>query len=445
MLIESISGVRGTIEDGLTAEIVRDYAGAFHRFCPDGGIVIGRDSRPSGKEFVSDITDRLKKLGRSVEDCGIVPTPTVQYTVEAGDAVGGIVVTASHNPSEWNGLKFVGRDGCFLNGEEVEELMSLKGADLKASEISGERIEDGSAIDRHIAKICDVGWIDLKAIRNRCFRVAVDAVNGPAAEGLPKLLSAFGCEVVAINCEPTGDFVRGTEPLPENLGELSRVVREESCHVGLAADPDGDRLAIVDENGRAIGEEYTLVLAVDSFLHSADSSAPVVTNLSTTLAVERVAGARDIQVLRSAVGEINVVEMMKANGSLIGGEGNGGVILTEVHLGRDSLVAAAALLQRLSLTDDPLSGVMTALPQFEIVKERVSIEGIEAEILFEKIATSFDDAAADERDGLKLSWNDRWVHIRKSNTEPILRIYAEAPTKGGAETLAQDVKAIVNG
>lgn len=445
MLIESISGVRGTIEDGLTAEIVRDYAGAFHRFCPDGGIVIGRDSRPSGKEFASEITDQLMELGRSVNDCGIVPTPTVQYAVESGDAVGGIVVTASHNPSEWNGLKFVGRDGCFLNGDEVETLMALKGAVLEASEVSGEQIEDTEAIDRHIAKICDVGWIDLNAIRSMRFRVAVDAVNGAAAEGLPKLLSAFGCKVVPINCEPTGDFVRGTEPLPENMGELSSVVREENCDVGLASDPDGDRLAIVDENGRAIGEEYTLVLAVDSFLRCTDSSTPVVTNLSTTLAVERVAEAHGIQVLRSAVGEINVVEMMKAHGSLIGGEGNGGVILTEVHLGRDSLVAAAALLQRLSLTDDPLSGVMAELPQFEIVKERVAIDGIEGDTLFEKIAGFFKEAAADERDGLKLTWNDRWVHIRKSNTEPILRIYAEAPTKGKAELLAQNVKSIVSG
>ncbi len=440
MLIESISGVRGTIEDGLTAEIVRDYAGAFHRFCPDGGIVIGRDSRPSGKEFVSDITDRLKKLGRSVEDCGIVPTPTVQYTVEAGDAVGGIVVTASHNPSEWNGLKFVGRDGCFLNGEEVEELMSLKGADLKASEISGERIEDGSAIDRHIAKICDVGWIDLKAIRNRCFRVAVDAVNGAAAEGLPKLLSAFGCEVVAINCEPTGDFVRGTEPLPENLGELSRVVREESCHVGLAADPDGDRLAIVDENGRAIGEEYTLVLAVDSFLHSADSSAPVVTNLSTTLAVERVAGARDIQVLRSAVGEINVVEMMKANGSLIGGEGNGGVILAENHFGRDSLAAAALVLNRMAQSTEPISGWFSELPQFRMVKDRIELGDTDSDELFSKAEDIFFDADIDRQDGLKFTWDDRWIHLRTSNTEPILRIYAEGRTFEEARELVDKIQ-----
>ncbi|MBH31094.1 MAG: phosphoglucosamine mutase [Candidatus Marinimicrobia bacterium] len=443
MLIESISGVRGTVGDGLTKETIRDYVDAFHLFSPDGQIVIGRDSRPSGSEFASEIINRLKELGRSVKDCGIIPTPTVQFTVESSDEIGGIVITASHNPSEWNGLKFVGGDGCFLNGDEVKALMALKGTNPEISQLSGERIEDKDAVNRHIAKICDVSWIDLNAIKNRCFRVAVDAVNGATAEALPMFLSAFGCEVITINCETSGAFVRGTEPLPKNLAELASVVKEKMCDVGLASDPDGDRLAIIDETGKPIGEEYTLVLALDSFLQSGKSSAPVVTNLSTTLAMERVAARHSIQVLRSAVGEINVVEMMKENGSLIGGEGNGGVILKEVHLGRDSLVAAAALLQRLSLTDETLSGVMSQLPRFEIVKDKVSVEGIEANVLFEKIAESFDDASRDERDGLKLSWNNRWVHIRASNTEPILRIYAEATTADEARRIAQKVKAIV--
>ena len=238
MLIESISGVRGTVGDGLTKEIVRGYADAFHCFSPDGQIVIGLDSRPSGSEFASEIIDRLKELGRSVKDCGIVPTPTVQYTVESSDVVGGIVITASHNPSEWNGLKFVGGDGCFLNADEVKALMALKEIDLEANEFPGKRIEDKDAINCHISKICDVGWIDLSAIRNRRFRVAVDAINGAAAKGLPMLLSAFGCEVIAINCEPSGEFVRGSEPLPENLSELASVVKERVCDVGLASDPD---------------------------------------------------------------------------------------------------------------------------------------------------------------------------------------------------------------
>ncbi|MEE2876798.1 MAG: phosphoglucosamine mutase [Candidatus Neomarinimicrobiota bacterium] len=445
MLIESISGVRGTVRDDLTTSIVRDYANAFHRFCPKGDIVIGRDSRPSGSEFVSEIVQRLNELGRTIYDCGIVPTPTVQYTVETGEAVGGIIVTASHNPSGWNGLKFVGCDGCFFSEEEVDELMTLKGVEIKSSELPGERIVDKDAVDRHIARVCEVAWIDLYAIKNRNFRVAVDAVNGAAAVGLPKLLSILGCEVVKLNCDPSGVFSRGTEPLPENLGELSRIVQSRRCDVGFATDPDGDRLAVVDEKGRAIGEEYTLVLVVDSFLHCGDSFAPVVTNLSTTLAVDKVAEQCGIEVLRSAVGEINVVEMMKEHSSLIGGEGNGGVILKEVHLGRDSLVAAAAVLQRLSLTDESLGDVMSQLPQFEIVKDKVSIEGIDGKSLFARISDEYQDAAKDERDGLKLSWKDRWVHVRKSNTEPILRIYAEAPTAGEAEELAQSIKSIVNG
>jgi len=444
MLIESISGVRGTVPDSLNNEVVALYAGAFHQFCPKGDIVVGRDSRSSGIHFLTKIVETLMALGRTVNQCGIVPTPTLQYVVDDTEAVGGIIVTASHNPAEWNGLKFLGADGCYLNSSQVKKLMQLKSVDFpELSYGEGKHIQMNDAIDRHITRTCDVSWIDLDAIRQRKFKVAVDAINGAAAVALPELLDRLGCEVVTINCEPTGEFTRGTEPLPENLSDLSQLIQQENCHVGFATDPDADRLAVIDEKGKPVGEEYTLVLALDAFLSTIDSSETVVTNLSTTMAVDKVAERYGAQVTRSAVGEINVVEMMKKTGASIGGEGNGGVILKEVHLGRDSLVAGASILHRLAQTDSNLSEVMNKLPKFEIVKYKVFIEKIDGDTLFQKISNSFDGALIDERDGLKLTWNDRWIHVRRSNTEPIMRIYTEASSEKEAQELAEKVKLII--
>ena len=431
-MIESISGVRGTVPDSLNNEVVALYAGAFHQFCPKGDIVVGRDSRSSGIHFLTKIVETLMALGRTVNQCGIVPTPTLQYVVDDTEAVGGIIVTASHNPAEWNGLKFLGADGCYLNSSQVKKLMKLKSVDLpEFSYGEGKQIQINDAIDRHITRTCDVSWIDL------------DAINGAAAVALPELLDRLGCEVVAFYCEPTGEFTRGTEPLPENLSDLSQLVQQENCHVGFATDPDADRLAVIDEKGKPVGEEYTLVLALDAFLSTIDSSETVVTNLSTTMAVDKVAERYGAQVTRSAVGEINVVEMMKKTGASIGGEGNGGVILKEVHLGRDSLVAGASILHRLAQTDSNLSEVMNKLPKFEIVKYKVFIEKIDGDTLLKKISNSFDGALIDERDGLKLTWNDRWIHVRRSNTEPIMRIYTEASSEKEALELAEKVKLII--
>ena len=444
MLIESISGVRGTVPDSLNNEVVALYAGAFHQFCPKGDIVVGRDSRSSGIHFLTEIVETLMASGRTVNQCGIVPTPTLQYVVDDTEAVGGIIVTASHNPAEWNGLKFLGADGCYLNSSQVKKLMKLKSVDFpELSYGEGKQIQINDAINRHITRTCDVSWIDLDAIRQRKFKVAVDAINGAAAVALPELLDRLGCEVVTINCEPTGEFTRGTEPLPENLSDLSQLIQQENCHVGFATDPDADRLAVIDEKGKPVGEEYTLVLALDAFLSTIDSSETVVTNLSTTMAVDKVAERYGAQVTRSAVGEINVVEMMKKTGASIGGEGNGGVILKEVHLGRDSLVAGASILHRLAQTDSNLSEVMNKLPKFEIVKYKVFIEKIDGDTLFQKISNSFDGALIDERDGLKLTWNDRWIHVRRSNTEPIMRIYTEASNEKVAQELAEKVKLII--
>ena len=444
ILIESISGIRGIIDQGLTDFVIYDYTNAYHNFCPEGKIVIGRDSRPFGAFYVKKITQFLNDLGRTVIDCGIVPTPTVQFIVEDSDAVGGIVVTASHNPAEWNGLKFLASDGCFLNGEEFHSFINLKGKEIKKINSVGNKIKSEDAIDQHILKICNLKWIDIEKIKRRKFRVAIDTVNGAAAIALPKILLKLGCEIVTINCETSGHFTRGTEPLPENLIDLSNLVLESKSDLGFATDPDADRLAVINNKGKAIGEESTLVLAVDSFLRKNKVKSPIVTNLSTTLAVEKVSEKYDVKVLRSAVGEINVVEMMKKYGSIIGGEGNGGVILKDVHLGRDSLVAAVLILNRLALTNSTISDIMLNFPHFEIIKEKISIDILKDD-LFDLISSSFNNAQICWDDGLKLSWEDRWIHIRKSNTEPILRIYVEASTLEQAKNLVNMVKTIVSG
>ena len=444
MLIESISGIRGIINESFNDSTIRDYANAYHHFCSEGKIVIGRDSRPSGADFALKISKQLTDLGRTVIDCGIVPTPSFEFIVDDPYAVGGIIVTASHNPSEWNGLKFLASDGCFLNREEFDSLFSMKGIENKKINSVGNRINYDLAINDHISRICDVEWIHIENIKSRGFRVAIDTVNGAAAFALPRLLSILGCEVVSINCETSGNFTRGTEPLPENLQDLSKLVLDSESDLGFATDPDADRLAVINNKGKAIGEESTLMLAVDSFLNSNNIKSPIVTNLSTTLAIEKVSEKHGVKVLRSAVGEINLVEMMKEHSSKIGGEGNGGVILKDVHLGRDSLVAATIILHRIALANTTLSTLMENLPQFEIVKEKILIDVVEEDALFDMISASCNDAEICQDDGLKLSWKDRWVHIRKSNTEPILRLYAEAPTLDEANNLGNFIKTILS-
>ncbi|MDP6592928.1 MAG: phosphoglucosamine mutase [Candidatus Marinimicrobia bacterium] len=440
MLIETISGVRGIIPQDFNESVISRYVGAFHSLCGEGAIIVGRDTRASGSKLTSAVIEALLTSGRDVIDCGICPTPTVQFAVEDTDAVGGLVITASHNPEEWNGLKFIAQDGCFLNEDVFGDLMRFanQGARETAGE-SGNYVRFDQAVRRHIQRVLRIDWVDVDKIKDCNYKVAVDTVNGAAAEALPLLLKRLGCDVVSINCELSGEFTRGTEPLPENLSGLTQLVQEENCHIGFATDPDADRLAVVDENGKPVGEEYTLVLALDGFLSTTGDLEPIVTNLSTTMAVEKVAERYGAEVHRSAVGEINVVEMMKESGSRIGGEGNGGVILKEVHLGRDSLVGVAIILDSMARTSQPLTAIFRQLPQFHMVKEKVTVDGSMAEESWQRIAEQFDGAATSFVDGLKLKWSDRWVHIRRSNTEPIVRIYAEAPTEDEALSLARKV------
>ena len=285
--------------------------------------------------------------------------------------------------------------------------------------------------------------INLNRIQKRKFKIVIDAVNGAGAYALPAMLESLGCEVIELNCEPDGHFNRGTEPLPENLSDLCQAVTNHKADAGFAVDPDADRLAVVSEKGIPLGEEYSLVLAADGYLNDTKKNETFVVNLSTSLALEKLAEMKNSSVVRSAVGEINVVNKMNDVNSGLGGEGNGGIILRECHLGRDSLIGATMVLNRMSQTDDSLSVIHRSLPQFEIVKDKVSLKEINPAKLIEKVDSLFDDADKNTLDGVKFTWFDKWVHLRKSNTEPIIRIYAEAPDKAQAADLVASIKALI--
>ena len=442
MIIRSISGVRGHIDSHLSSEKIKAYARAFHTHIDQGLVFLGRDSRPSGEDLLNAFTEELIRLGRDVIICGIVPTPTVQFMVEKSEAAGGAIITASHNPIEWNGLKFVRSDGTFFNSKDCEDLFECVDRDdaLESASEPGLFFPDQNSILKHSIHTIELSCIDLNAIRNRKFKVVIDAVNGAGSEALPLLLAHLGCDVISIHCESNGEFKRGTEPLPENLGDLRKTVIKNEAHVGFAVDPDADRLAVVNEKGEALGEEYTLVLAAEGYIKNKQSKETFVTNLSTSLALEKMAELNNCTVERSAVGEINVVQKMIEVGSELGGEGNGGVILKEAHLGRDSLVGTAMVLNRMAQDNIPLSQIHAALPQFYIVKDKINLDAIEKDVVLEKAKFVFTDAEVNTIDGVKFTWEDSWIHLRSSNTEPIMRIYAEGSSIRIAQGLVDKIK-----
>ena len=442
MIIRSISGVRGLIDSHLTTKVIECYARAFHSHLKPGLIFIGRDSRPSGEDLLDSFANELVRLGRDVIICGIVPTPTVQFMVERSEAAGGIIITASHNPIEWNGIKFVRSDGTFFHPNDCDHLFELFDKDKVLNDVKspGMVFPDQNSILKHAINTIELSCIDFKAIKKRQFKVVIDAVNGAGSEALPLLLEYLGCEVIKLYCEGNGEFKRGTEPLPENLIDLGKLVLDNNADVGFAVDPDADRLAIVDETGKPIGEEYTLVLAVEGYINNRKKGEIFVTNLSSSMALDKLAKKHSCSVERSAVGEINVVQKMLALNSELGGEGNGGVILKESHLGRDSLVGVAMVLNRMSQEETKISKIHSSLPQFHIMKDKIILDGVDKNIVEKKVKSIFSDAEINSNDGLKLIWNDCWIHIRTSNTEPIMRIYAEAPSKKVAEKLVEQVK-----
>jgi phosphomannomutase len=378
-------------------------------------------------------------VGVDVIDLGVVPTPTVQLAVEHHHAAAGLILTASHNPVEWNALKFVGPDGIFLDAEAGAAVRDLadRGPVRAGWDGLGTLRQDPGAVNRHLDAVLALPMIDVPAIRARRFQVAVDCVRGAGAIAMLPLLERLGCRIQGINLEPDGRFPRPPEPVPENLGELEALVRKTRADIGLAVDPDVDRLALVDETGRAIGEDYTLAFAVRAVLEQRLSAAKiptVVVNLSTSLVVEDAARAGGARLVRTPVGEANVARAIREEGALIGGEGNGGVMLPALHIGRDAPLGVALILHLLARSGATLSRLVAESPQYTIVKAK-GPRGPDLRPLYDRLKKRFPDATADARDGLRLAWPDRWLHVRPSGTEPIVRLIAEAPTQAEAEAL----------
>jgi phosphomannomutase len=435
--MRSVSGLRGIVGADLVPAVVERYAAAFGAFVGARGglaVALARDSRQSGPAFVAAASEGLRRSGIDVVNLGMVPTPTAQLGVELMRLDGGIVVTASHNPVEWNALKFIGRGGRFLTRPEAEALFALvDGGQAAAGTRAGVERRDDSAVRTHLDRVLGLSWLDLAAVRRRRFRVALDCVRGAGATIMPALLEALGCEVHGIHLEPDGRFPREPEPIPEHLGELGELVRRTGSDVGLAVDPDVDRLALVDETGQPIGEDYTLAFAVRAVL--AHRAGPVVTNLSTSLVVDDAARAFGVKVERAPVGEANVVERMAAAEAVVGGEGNGGVILPDVHHGRDAPVAATLALTLLAARGAPVSAVVNSAPRYTILKAKLPRPPGSLEPAYAALAATVAGAVEDRQDGLRLALADRWVHLRPSGTEPVVRIIAEAPSRGEAAEL----------
>ena len=446
MLIRSISGVRGLVKTDLLPETCVAYAAAVHTMFPDGVIMIGRDSRPSGDLLLDTMVEILLNYGRDVISLGIVPTPTVQFMVERTDAVAGVVITASHNPIEWNGLKFIRGDGTFFRPDECDSLFSVVDAGIEFQNQDIERgtiFMDVNAVQKHIIQVASLRSIDINKIRKKKFKVVIDAVNGAGYDAVPRLLESFNCEVIRMNCEPNGEFTRGTEPLPENLEMLSTAVVRNNADVGFAVDPDADRLAVVSEDGKPLSDEYTLAIAGDGYIRQMKTQETFVINLSTSMVLEKIAARYNCSVERTPVGEINVVQKMIDVGAKFGGEGNGGIILKEAHLGRDSLVGCAMVLNRMALTDERLSLIYAGLPQFVIVKDKLAIDGVDMANLITAAIDKFEGAEINTEDGTKFTWDNQWIHLRKSNTEPIIRIYAEAENQDSAQKLIDKMKSLI--
>jgi phosphomannomutase len=450
-LMVGVSGVRGIVGKDLTPEVVTRWARAFGTWVRENekgeSVVLGRDARTSGPTFAAAVTAGLTSVGCDVIDTGLVPTPTVQLAVEHHHAGGGIAITASHNPIEWNALKFIGSDGIFLDGSDGTRVQKLVGEDGGGRGRTGEATTDPDAVQRHLAAVLKLPVLDIDAIRKRKFAVALDAVRGAGGPVMRDLLERLECRVTGINLETDGRFPRAPEPVPENLGDLAALVRRSGADVGLAVDPDVDRLAIVDETGAPIGEDYTLAFAVRAVLGGMLDAGSgmrriVVCNLSTSLVVEDAARECGAEVVRTAVGEVHVARAILRLAAVIGGEGNGGVMYPALHAGRDAPVAAALLLALLARDGKRVSELVSAAPRYVIVKAKVergtrNVEGGMDDV-YAGLRRRFPDATADTQDGLRLAWRDRWLHVRPSNTEPIIRLIAEAPTGVAARDLVDE-------
>ena len=437
----SVSGIRGRVGTTLTPEIVATYAAGFGAWSAARGksraIVVGRDSRVSGPMFHRVVVAALQSVGCTVIDIGLTTTPTCQLAVEHHHAAGGLMISASHNPIEWNALKFIAPTGLFLDNAEGTEMRASieKGIARATWDKLGTVEQDDRAVSRHLERVLAIPYLDVEGIRRRKFKVALDCVRGAGSIIVPQLLERLGCIVNAIHTEPDGRFPRSPEPTADNLKDLEQLVLKTGSAIGLAVDPDVDRLALVSNEGKAIGEDYTLALSARLVLKH--RKGPIVTNLSTSRMLEDVAAGAGVSVKRAPVGEVNVAMAMRDSHSPIGGEGNGGVILSEIHLGRDAPIGVALILQLLHEENRPLSAIVGDLPHYAIVKDKLDRPNASLDTVYAALRKAFSDAEADTQDGLRLSWKDRWVHVRPSGTEPIVRVIAEAPTNEGALELVK--------
>lgn len=441
-LMVSVSGFRGKVGTCLTPELIATIGAAFGSFLQDEGagdlVYLGRDSRTSGRMFVDAARAGLVSVGCDVVDLGITPTPTILLAAEDDAAAGALCVTASHNPAEWNALKFVGPDGTFLDQDRMGRFRAfLDGDTARRSSWDGlgSTREDRAAVERHIQRILDLPFLDVERIGERGFTVALDCVRGAGGVLVPQLLEALGCRVHGIGLEADGRFPRDPEPTAANLGDLGRLVRESGSDFGFAVDPDVDRLAMVDAGGQPLGEDLTLALCAAVVLGR--RAGTVVTNLSTSRVVEDVAAAAGATLIRAPVGEINVSRRMEREGAVIGGEGNGGVILPDLHLTRDAPLACALILQHLVEEDASLREAVDRWPEYVIVKEKVVFPRERIAEAYVALSGAHPEADENADDGLRLDWPDRgeWIHVRPSGTEPVVRLIAEARDENRARGL----------
>jgi phosphomannomutase len=438
-LLKSISGIRGIVGKTFTPDKVLKVTSAFGNYCAGGKVILGRDTRKSGEVFREVTLSGLLSTGCEVVDLGICPTPTVGIAVKGLKAEGGIMITASHNPVEWNGLKFFNAKGIFLDEKEGRKFFSLAEKKIKYSERkkSGEVHSDNRWIEKHIQRILGLSYIDKNKIKKKRFKVVLDCNNGAGARIAPLLLRRLGCEVIELNCCLSGEFVHLPEPVPENLALLCKKVKETKADLGFALDPDADRLAIVSEKGIPLGEEYTLALCVDFVLSKKLSDVAV--NNSTSMVIADIVRKYGVKVYRSKVGEIYVDSLLKKIRGAIGGEGNGGVILPENHYGRDAQVGMALVLQYSAESGKKISQLKQGLPQYYIQKDKIELSS-DFESKLKKYLKKFREMEVNHTDGVKIEFEDSWVNIRKSNTEPIIRVMSEATSQKEAERLVLEAK-----
>ncbi|NQU44248.1 phosphoglucosamine mutase [bacterium] len=448
----SVAGIRGTVGGSLVPEEFLKFAAAFASSLDRRVVVLGSDTRPSREMVRHLVLGACMAAGCQVLDLGIVPTPTVGLMTRHLGAGGGIAVTASHNPLDWNALKFFSPDGVFLTRDEMDQVLDRYGRadfDYRPWDELGSVEMVANPTTPHLERV--IANVDAEEIRSANFKVAIDLCNGAGIEMLPELLERLGCRVIPILDDPAQAFERVAEPLPENIGSLAETVKREGADLGFAVDPDADRLALVDETGRPIGEERTLTLAARHILQKRSKTAkgqppPLVANLSTTRALDDVAHEFGTEVERTLIGEANVVERIRSVKAWIGGEGNGGVIYPDIHAGRDAATGMALILEALATARCSLSELNSQVPDYAMVKKKVGIEGMKLADIYGSLREVFSDTTDYNLiDGMKISWPNRWVHVRPSGTEPILRVFAEAPSLKEAESLAEDAMKAVRG